>query len=134
MKEAEVVEKYVDGETRLPVAIDARLSALTDNEDGTVEVALMVTKISAGLTTRSSSPYGDRGEIFTNLGVRPAGEWPIRFQIASREVAEGIRGVAEVGRAVVELISDMHKLLLLIECEEFANNKPNKEAARKFNR
>lgn len=126
---AEEVE--VTGEVLPLTFVEARVSALQPNPDGGWTASLLVDRISASCTTKFQTPYSRSGEFFTNLGLRPSGDWPVRVRL-NTEDAESLAAVMEAGKGVIELISDMHRLLLVIDSEEKENT--FQEAARDFNR
>ena len=121
----------VVGESIPATAVDAHLEAVTGNPDGTVTVTLLVERISVSHGLRLRAPAGDTRELFTNYALRPAGDMPVRVRLSSREAAEMLDGLGEIGKEVITLISDMHKLFVYVDRQERGKTPPP-EAAYEF--
>ena len=99
---------------------------MTDNQDGTVTVTFLVEKLSI---SRSLRGVDSSEELFTNFGLRPAGNMPIRVRLPSREIAEKLDGLGRIGKEVIAVISDMQNLILLCESDELKGQMPPDEIA-----
>lgn len=131
-KVAAVVEKYADlpvvtGEEIPTPVVKARLTALEDNPDGTVTVHLVVDRVSASAKTPVSTPYGKANELWSNMAVRPSGDWDITFRLESREVASSLAGLSKIVEEMIKLQVDGHRLILLIEQEDEVGRVPGKD-------
>lgn len=112
-------------------AVEGRVFAVVDNQDDTVTVTFLVEKLSVGRTVRGVDGSED---LFMNIGLRPAGDMPIRVKLSSREVAETLDGLGKIGKEVVAVISDMQNLILFGESEELRGQMPTDEIAAEWNR
>jgi len=121
----------VAGETIPVTAVDAHLEAVTDNPDGTVTVTLLVERISVSHGLKLRAPAGDTRDLFTNYALRPSGDMPVRVRLGSREVAETLDGLGKIGKEVITLISDIHRLLVYVDKQE-RGKAPPREAAYEF--
>lgn len=110
--------------------IEGRVSAVVDNQDDTVTVTFLVEKISVGRTMRGVDGSED---LFMNIGLRPAGDMPIRVRLSSHEIAEKLDGLGRIGKEVIAVISDMQNLILFADSEELKGQMPPDEIAADWN-
>lgn len=113
--------------------VEARAIAIVDNEDGSVTATLLVTQISVGRTLRVRDEDGGE-DLFGNLNLSPAGDWPIRVRLSSREVAEGLEGVGEACKEVMNFISDIQNLKVMGKTDELRGLMPPSAIAAEWNR
>jgi len=115
---------------RSPVTVEARLSAVQENPDGTATVTLATDRMSASVKTVVSVPGAGKNEFWTNIGHVPVGAWPLRITMSAEE-AETLAGRVKVAKEVIAQIQDMHMIFSLAISERKGNDF-YKEAAKGY--
>ena len=116
----EKAEEYVVSGEEVPAPeIKIAVDAIEDNPDGTVTIHMAVEKLSASVQTPLKTMYGNPNQIWSNMSVRPMGNWHFQVRLESRVLAESSQGPIKVLEEMIATQLDMQRLQVTVDQSNF---------------